>query len=437
MSKTQETMPKLHASLVFSTVFFLGLTAVLPTLSFSQDRGRADAQAALQEVRVKIEREEKRLTSVQRKKEELEEKLTRLKADQEKLSQEKTGLSSRDIDLDARVRKLELAVNKGKEALKKQREELNRRVVAVYKMQRRAGAVDYLVASRSATDLMRRLGYLTRIASTDRVKLDKLATYVSGFEQEKEELQRAKSERATNLESIVRLERDLASKAEETASLVSELTTEEQAGEAALVKLRESGERFELALAKIMGGEEDAPTEPVLASSAGVSSVSVAPQLTTKTEEKVVEVVAPFEGEGLLGLKGKLGLPLVGGKLVQRYGKQKHDEFADLLFVKGLEFQAPGGSKVRAVADGKIALSQVLPGYGNVIILDHGQRHYTLYGRLASSFGKLGKVVKAGEELAVIGVPDKKGRNFYFELRIQGKPVNPIDYFKQRPADLP
>ena len=107
-----------------------------------------------------------------------------------------------------------------------------------------------------------------------------------------------------------------------------------------------------------------------------------------------------------------------------------------MVFVKGLEFNARPGARVSAVAAGKVVLNQVLPGFGNVVIVDHGERYYTLYGRLASGLSRVGDVVKKGEVVGVVGEPDKRNRNFYFELRIKGKPVDPLGFFKDKPTSI-
>ena len=95
-----------------------------------------------------------------------------------------------------------------------------------------------------------------------------------------------------------------------------------------------------------------------------------------------------------------------------------------------MEFKGQEGSKARAVAKGKVVLKRKLPGFGNVLILDHGKRYYTLYGKLKESLKSVGDQVEVGEELAILGHVDHKGSNFYFELRIGGKAINPIKYFK-------
>jgi len=197
--------------------------------------------------------------------------------------------------------------------------------------------------------------------------------------------------------------------------------------EMTLVKLQQSADRLERVLAGIMG--ESVDSEPVqIASIASVRppddpSLAVIPRPSPP----------PFVGVGLATLKGKLDFP-VDGTLVQRFGKQRHEEFADMLFKKGIEVLASEGAEVRAVAPGRVLFTQVLPGYGQVVILDHGKRYYTLYGRLRKANCQVGQIVGAGEVLAMLGKPDHKGRNFYFELRIRGKATNPAVYFAESSA---
>jgi murein hydrolase activator len=103
-----------------------------------------------------------------------------------------------------------------------------------------------------------------------------------------------------------------------------------------------------------------------------------------------------------------------------------------MIFIKGLEFSGNVGEKVRPVAKGKVVFSQLLPGLGNVVIVDHGKRYYTLYGRLSSVLTQLGDIVGRGDTVGILGEPDRKGRNFYFELRQKGKAMNPQPFFSEK-----
>ena len=77
-------------------------------------------------------------------------------------------------------------------------------------------------------------------------------------------------------------------------------------------------------------------------------------------------------------------------------------------------------------------LNKDLPGYGKVIIVDHGSRVYSLYAKIKKNLVNLGQNIKAGHYLATVS--DKEP--FYFELRKKGKAVNPQSYFVITPASV-
>jgi septal ring factor EnvC (AmiA/AmiB activator) len=66
-----------------------------------------------------------------------------------------------------------------------------------------------------------------------------------------------------------------------------------------------------------------------------------------------------------------------------------------------------------------------MPGYDTVVIIDHGERSYSLYGRLGKSHVKQGDLVQRRDVIGVTSAADSKGRNFYFETRKNGAPVDP------------
>jgi septal ring factor EnvC (AmiA/AmiB activator) len=78
-----------------------------------------------------------------------------------------------------------------------------------------------------------------------------------------------------------------------------------------------------------------------------------------------------------------------------------------------------------------------VPEYGNVVIVNHGKRFYTLYGRLNEIVPLVGDIVEGGDVLARTGKKDRWGRNFYFELRYKGKAIDPWRYFANSPPYQP
>ncbi len=146
-------------------------------------------------------------------------------------------------------------------------------------------------------------------------------------------------------------------------------------------------------------------------------------------EERTKELIQPegpviINPRGLFGASGGLVAP-VKGQVMQRFGKVQLASFKDVLFSKGVEFSTKQGGDVHAVLGGKIAYAGNLPGYDTVVIIDHGVRSYSLYGRLGSSLVNKGDIVTKDHIVGVTAAPDKRGRNFYFEVRKNGKPVDP------------
>ena len=124
-------------------------------------------------------------------------------------------------------------------------------------------------------------------------------------------------------------------------------------------------------------------------------------------------------------LKGKLRLPVIG-ELMNRFGSPRQDSG---LSWKGLFISAKTGREVKAVAEGRVVYADWLRGFGNLLILDHGDGYMSLYGNNESLLKQVGEQTKAGDTIAAAG---NSGGNpdsgLYFELRFQGKPFDPIPW---------
>ena len=99
----------------------------------------------------------------------------------------------------------------------------------------------------------------------------------------------------------------------------------------------------------------------------------------------------------------------------------------------GIQIAAAEGSSVHAVHDGTVVLAGPFTGFGNLVIVDHGGNAYTLYGQLDSVSVVQGAKIDRGEVLGttgrvLVGIP-----GIYFEMRVDGKPVDPLEWLKKRP----
>ncbi len=128
-------------------------------------------------------------------------------------------------------------------------------------------------------------------------------------------------------------------------------------------------------------------------------------------------------GGEFAALRGKLPLPL-HGTIIGRFGALRRDGATNW---KGLFIRGGEGEEVRAVAKGTVVYADWLRGFGNLIILDHGDGFLSVYGNNQSLLRDSGKSVKAGETIAKAGAGDGIDESgLYFELRYQGQPFDPL-----------
>jgi len=127
-------------------------------------------------------------------------------------------------------------------------------------------------------------------------------------------------------------------------------------------------------------------------------------------------------------VKGKMPYP-VKGTLEVAFGKVINPKFNTVTFQKGLDLRASEGTEVTAVAAGKVVHSGPFRGYGNLVIVDHGEGYHTLYAHLGSLARSVGDEVEAGQPLGTVGdTGSLKGAYLYFEVRENGQPVDPKEW---------
>lgn len=138
-------------------------------------------------------------------------------------------------------------------------------------------------------------------------------------------------------------------------------------------------------------------------------------------------VVARRPGAGFASRKGGLVQP-IDGKIVTTFGRRYDAKASLYTFHKGVDIQAAAGSTVSAVFPGKVVFSGKIGGYGQLLILDHGDQYYSLVGQLGEALKAEGDEVKEGES---IGRAALDGTPVYFEIRQRHVAVNPVPWFAQ------
>ncbi|MBD3178188.1 MAG: peptidoglycan DD-metalloendopeptidase family protein [Candidatus Latescibacteria bacterium] len=141
--------------------------------------------------------------------------------------------------------------------------------------------------------------------------------------------------------------------------------------------------------------------------------------------KQILESKDTYGEPDFTSLKGKMRMP-VEGRTVRGFGRSRHPEFGTVTFNSGIDIEVRPGSPVEAVARGRVEYAGELAGYGNCIILNHGDGYYTLYARTGNIFISKGEVVEMGAVIAETA----PGSNFHFELRQSRKSMNPQDWMR-------
>ena len=153
-------------------------------------------------------------------------------------------------------------------------------------------------------------------------------------------------------------------------------------------------------------------------------------------QQKLQGTVSQLDGRGGVAMlpiapfRGALPWP-AQGIITGRFGRQTSSRFGTAIARSGIEISIAEGQPVRAVHEGTIAYADQFTGYGNLVIVDHGDSAYSLYGYLASLEVTRGAHLDLQSVVGTSGRAPNGNPALYFELRIDGKPVDPLQWLKR------
>ena len=128
--------------------------------------------------------------------------------------------------------------------------------------------------------------------------------------------------------------------------------------------------------------------------------------------------------------KGALQWP-IAGRIVETFGPKRNVKFATVTVSNGLKLEAPSGTEVHAVFEGTVVFSQWFKGYGNLVIVDHGNRVFSLYGNTRGNSVSTGDKVAPGQIIGQVAEgEDGTSGYLYFEIREDNKPVDPQTWLR-------
>lgn len=156
-----------------------------------------------------------------------------------------------------------------------------------------------------------------------------------------------------------------------------------------------------------------------------------------KASENLNNLIAKLEQKKIAGVdlsfvdkKGHLFFP-VNGKIVSQFGKVRDKRFQSYIINNGLNLKVKKGTEVHPIFQGSVLFAGPLEGYGNLIILGHGDKYHSLYGHLEKILVQTGDYVYEDRAIGLSGDSGSLiGETLYLELRHKGKPIDPAPWLQ-------
>lgn len=335
------------------------------------------------------------------------EKETKVIADLENLNFDLNDARQTIILIQKDIVKIDRLINENRDSSRALSKEImknetyaSQRIVALYKLHQ-IGKFNLLASTDSLYDFFHRKIALEKILHQDEMILDTLQKNQTALTLVRRKLD-AQKEKKKNLGKRLNAQiKEMTKKRQRRTQLLNKIRNKKTLTLAAIESLKQSAEALDTTFSDFK--KENPGKRPYADSS---------PQTFTD-------------------LKGLLIMP-VNGKIVEFFGPYTNTEFNLVNFRSGINIRAERGEPIHAVYKGKTLYASWFKGYGNMIIIDHGDHYYTLYANAEELFKKKGDPVEAGEVIATVGDTGSMAKpGLHFEVRYHGKPIDPAPWINR------
>ncbi|MBE0426252.1 MAG: peptidoglycan DD-metalloendopeptidase family protein [Nitrospirae bacterium] len=345
-------------------------------------------QKEIQTHKKKLNEVKKRESSILNEIENTDKELKKAEAYLRKYRKKLTGIESK-------IAEVESEISQNKKNIEKYNEWIKRKLNAIYKYGQNSDAVMLFAGTDDASRLIRKLKYLEYIAGYEHKILSNYKESLEDLREKDKELHTLRAELIKSRERFRAQEAALAKKKKDKEILLVSIRKQESSYKKMLRELNDASRR----LLEII-----------------------------RESEKKDEYLA----KGFSKLKGKLPWPLEG-RVAIPYGTQKDPQFKTPIFRSGTYIRSDNDLLAKAVHKGRVVYAEWFKGYGELVIINHGDGYHTLYGSLSEIFTKVGDIINVKQVIGRVGdsgIMNSPG--LYFELRYKGKPLDPLQWLKKR-----
>ena len=373
---------KRYRFLSAALVLVFAVLAVAPVLADELE----EKQQQLNSVQQQIEAQQRKAELARRKEQTIAEQLRAIQQELDTAEDEYETVNDQLENTEQHIKANVEISNRLTKKLEVQTKTLHRRIRDIYK-NGQVNYLDVLLGAKDFNDFVGRMDILKKILAYDNA-------LIQGTKADRETLRKAKEQLEADRAKIVELRKLAAAKREQVAErrqerrgVLNAATYERETAERAYRELIETSRQIEQMIKRIQSGEKN------IGGSTGT-------------------MTWPAEGE-----------------ITSPFGWRVHPIFGTQRLHTGIDIGADYGDAIRAADGGVVIHADWMGGYGNAVIIDHGNGISTLYAHNSQLLVDEGQTVAKGQTVARCGSTGySTGPHLHFEVRQNGSPVNPLNY---------
>lgn len=353
----------------------------------------AQAEATAKKLAVEVEEMDKRIDDLQKQADALDPKIA-------KAAKRASQLQKEVLELKAKCAKTQADIDTTQAEFEKQRGLLADRVQAAYKQGGQWFYIDVLLGSSDIDDLIARTELVTRVIESNNGVAASLAATRDKLEASKLLLERSLAEVDLKRKEAEKVEKELRSMRAARQRSINQQASIQNQKEGLVAENKANAKRLR-ALAEAEEAESN-------------------------------RIAALLAGGGSGQFSGSMAWPVPSSRrITSNFGYRVHPIFGNRRLHTGLDIGAPSGAAIVAAGAGKVIAASYRSGYGNTVMIDHGNGVVTLYAHQRSGgiMVSVGETVDKGDRIGTVGsTGNSTGPHLHFEVRVNGTPKNPANY---------
>lgn len=405
---------------------FVMIVALLTALIFCVETSAVSA-ASLSEVRKNIQSKQQEIKDSKEKEQDLSDKIAAM---EKQISSKEADISKLEKaigEAETRLGTLQKQLKEAEAKVDQQDEDLCSRLRNMYK-NGSIGFIDVLLDSDNISEFLTNLDMVQKVYSQDQDTLETLKEASAEIDKKKKEIESLQSELTASKELVQEEKQSLQADKTEVEKQKATVTADIAESEDELDQMQDE----EAAIEEAIRAEEKRKAEEAAkknnSSSSSSSSSSSKPSSSKPSSSSSSKPSTSGKLTTYKGLTMQFPAPSMTRKS-SNFGYRIHPIKHTKRLHAGVDLAAPGGSPIVAAMSGRVILARAGSGYGNYIIVDHGNGYATLYAHCSKLLVKKGQSVSRGQKIAKVGSTGAStGNHLHFEVRVKGTPVNPAPY---------